>query len=192
LTTSPQEIAQMFHNKYGAEVSQDEKGNWIMKHPESAVEYAIHPGMDMHDVGRMGAKLATEIGPLKLLNIFSKMGKLGKFGKALEKFLDKKIINPSTPTEKILAEGGLETITQAAEASQQGSFDALDVGTTMGATKIMDKAARGLKGIGSGALNEMALVKAVDGDMSALQKRYAKNPESVGVTMEHTDKIYDP
>jgi len=137
LMASPAEVVKVVQaNNPGVQVTQDEKGNYLMTSPKTGKQYAIPPGFSIGDIPRAGAAIASQVGVGRLLRAAPVGAALAQGGGAARAGL--------SATEAGLAQAGVE----ASQAATGGEFSPADVllsAATGGAIPAAASAARGAK-----------------------------------------------
>jgi hypothetical protein len=120
LMTNPQETVQVIQANFpGVQVSQDEKGNFVLQSSIDGQMYAIKPGFQVSDIPRAGGAVAA----------FTPAGRV-----------------TSLPG-MALAAGGTQAAIEATQAATGGRFDAGDVAMTAALTPVLPAAVRGVQAV---------------------------------------------
>lgn len=120
LMTSPQETVQVIQSNFpGVQVSQDEKGNFVLQSSIDGQMYAIKPGFQISDIPRAAGALAA----------FTPAGKA------------------TTLPGMAVAAGGTQAAIEATQAATGGRFDVADVALTAGLAPVLPAAVRGVQAV---------------------------------------------
>jgi hypothetical protein len=120
MMTNPQETVQVIQANFpGVQVSQDEKGNFVLQSSIDGQMYAIKPGFQVSDIPRVGGAVAA----------FTPAGRV-----------------TSLPGMAVAA-GGTQAAIEATQAATGGRFDAGDVAMTAALTPVLPAAVRGVQAV---------------------------------------------
>jgi len=120
MMTNPQETVQVIQSNFpGVQVSQDEKGNFVLQSSIDGQLYAIKPGFQVSDIPRAAGALAAFI----------------PAGRA------------TTLPGMAAAAGGTQAAIEATQAATGGRFDAGEVATTAALAPVLPAAVRGVQAV---------------------------------------------
>jgi hypothetical protein len=120
MMTNPQETVQVIQSNFpGVQVSQDEKGNFVLQSSIDGQMYAIKPGFQVSDIPRAAGALAA----------FTPAGRA------------------ATLPGMALAAGGTQAAIEATQAATGGRFDAGEVATTAVLAPVLPAAVRGVQAV---------------------------------------------
>jgi hypothetical protein len=120
MMTNPQETVQVIQSNFpGVQVSQDEKGNFVLQSSIDGQMYAIKPGFQVSDIPRAAGALAA----------FTPAGRA------------------ATLPGMALAAGGTQAAIEATQAATGGQFDTGDVATTAVLAPVLPAAVRGVQAV---------------------------------------------
>ncbi len=120
MMTNPQETVQVIQSNFpGVQVSQDEKGNFVLQSSIDGQLYAIKPGFQVSDIPRAAGALAA----------FTPAGRA------------------TTLPGMAAAAGGTQAAIEATQASTGGRFDAGEVATTAALAPVIPAAVRGVQAV---------------------------------------------
>lgn len=120
MMTNPQETVQVIQSNFpGVQVSQDEKGNFVLQSSINGQLYAIKPGFQVSDIPRAAGALAA----------FTPAGRA------------------TTLPGMAAAAGGTQAAIEATQAATGGRFDAGEVATTAALAPVLPAAVRGVQAV---------------------------------------------
>ena len=120
MMTNPQETVQVIQSNFpGVQVSQDEKGNFVLQSSIDGQMYAIKPGFQVSDIPRAAGALAA----------FTPAGRA------------------TTLPGMAAAAGGTQAAIEATQAATGGRFDAGEVATTAALAPVLPAAVRGVQAV---------------------------------------------
>jgi hypothetical protein len=120
MMTNPQETVQVIQSNFpGVQVSQDEKGNFVLQSSIDGQLYAIKPGFQVSDIPRAAGALAA----------FTPAGRA------------------TTLPGMAAAAGGTQAAIEATQAATGGRFDAGEVATTAALAPVLPAAVRGVQAV---------------------------------------------
>ena len=120
MMTNPQETVQVIQSNFpGVQVSQDEKGNFVLQSSINGQLYAIKPGFQVSDIPRAAGALAA----------FTPAGRA------------------TTLPGMAAAAGGTQAAIEATQAATGGRFDAGEVATTAVLAPVLPAAVRGVQAV---------------------------------------------
>jgi len=120
MMTNPQETVQVIQSNFpGVQVSQDEKGNFVLQSSIDGQLYAIKPGFQVSDIPRAAGALAA----------FTPAGRA------------------TTLPGMAAAAGGTQAAIEATQAATGGRFDAGEVATTAVLAPVLPAAVRGVQAV---------------------------------------------
>ncbi len=120
MMTNPQETVQVIQSNFpGVQVSQDEKGNFVLQSSIDGKMYAIKPGFQVSDIPRAAGALAA----------FTPAGRA------------------TTLPGMAAAAGGTQAAIEATQAATGGRFDAGEVATTAALAPVLPAAVRGVQAV---------------------------------------------
>lgn len=120
MMTNPQETVQVIQSNFpGVQVSQDEKGNFVLQSSIDGQLYAIKPGFQVSDIPRAAGALAA----------FTPAGRA------------------TTLPGMAAAAGGTQAAIEATQAVTGGRFDAGEVATTAALAPVLPAAVRGVQAV---------------------------------------------
>jgi hypothetical protein len=120
MMTNPQETVQVIQSNFpGVQVSQDEKGNFVLQSSIDGQLYAIKPGFQVSDIPRAAGALAA----------FTPAGRA------------------TTLTGMAAAAGGTQAAIEATQAATGGRFDVGDIATTAALAPVLPAAVRGVQAV---------------------------------------------
>jgi hypothetical protein len=120
MMTNPQETVQVIQSNFpGVQVSQDEKGNFVLQSSINGQLYAIKPGFQVSDIPRAAGALAA----------FTPAGRA------------------TTLPGMAAAAGGTQAAIEATQAVTGGRFDAGEVATTTVLAPVLPAAVRGVQAV---------------------------------------------
>lgn len=120
MMTNPQETVQVIQSNFpGVQVSQDEKGNFVLQSSINGQLYAIKPGFQVSDIPRAAGALAA----------FTPAGRA------------------TTLPGMAAAAGGTQAAIEATQAATGGRFDAGEVATTAALAPVIPAAVRGVQAV---------------------------------------------
>jgi hypothetical protein len=120
MMTNPQETVQVIQSNFpGVQVSQDEKGNFVLQSSIDGQMYAIKPGFQVSDIPRAAGALAA----------FTPAGRA------------------ATLPGMALAAGGTQAAIEATQAATGGRFDTGEVATTAVLAPVLPAAVRGVQAV---------------------------------------------
>ena len=120
MMTNPQETVQVIQSNFpGVQVSQDEKGNFVLQSSIDGQLYAIKPGFQVSDIPRAAGALAA----------FTPAGRA------------------TTLPGMAAAAGGTQAAIEATQAATGGRFDAGEVATTTALAPVLPAAVRGVQAV---------------------------------------------
>lgn len=120
MMTNPQETVQVIQSNFpGVQVSQDEKGNFVLQSSIDGQLYAIKPGFQVSDIPRAAGALAA----------FTPAGRA------------------ATLPGMAVAAGGTQAAIEATQAATGGQFDTGEVATTAVLAPVLPAAVRGVQAV---------------------------------------------
>ena len=120
MMTNPQETVQVIQSNFpGVQVSQDEKGNFVLQSSINGQLYAIKPGFQVSDIPRAAGALAA----------FTPAGRA------------------TTLPGMAAAAGGTQAAIEATQAATGGRFDAGEVATTAALAPVLPATVRGVQAV---------------------------------------------
>ena len=120
MMTNPQETVQVIQSNFpGVQVSQDEKGNFVLQSSIDGQMYAIKPGFQVSDIPRAAGAIAA----------FTPAGRA------------------ATLPGMALAAGGTQAAIEATQAATGGQFDTGEVATTAVLAPVLPAAVRGVQAV---------------------------------------------
>ena len=120
MMTNPQETVQVIQSNFpGVQVSQDEKGNFVLQSSINGQLYAIKPGFQVSDIPRAAGALAA----------FTPAGRA------------------ATLPGMAVAAGGTQAAIEATQAATGGRFDAGEIATTAALAPVLPAAVRGVQAV---------------------------------------------
>jgi hypothetical protein len=120
MMTNPQETVQVIQSNFpGVQVSQDEKGNFLLQSSIDGQMYAIKPGFQVSDIPRAAGALAA----------FTPAGRA------------------ATLPGMAVAAGGTQAAIEATQAATGGRFDTGEVATTAVLAPVLPAAVRGVQAV---------------------------------------------
>ena len=120
MMTNPQETVQVIQSNFpGVQVSQDEKGNFVLQSSIDGQMYAIKPGFQVSDIPRAAGALAA----------FTPAGRA------------------ATLPGMAVAAGGTQAAIEATQAATGGQFDTGEVATTAVLAPVLPAAVRGVQAV---------------------------------------------
>lgn len=120
MMTNPQETVQVIQSNFpGVQVTQDEKGNFLLQSSIDGKLYSIKPGFQVSDIPRAAGALAA----------FTPAGRA------------------VTLPGMAAAAGGTQAVIEATQAATGGSFDAGEIATTAALAPVLPAAVRGVQAV---------------------------------------------